>query len=88
MGLYFRTHKYDYVVLLTVNVQYVFAMTQYVHYLKSKPDLCGNPVRTRLTTLVQGTFLCICQANQGEFTQPRHGVPRVGMGLDDYFVRT
>ena len=28
------------------------------------------------------------RANQGEFTQPRHGVPRVGMGLDYFIVHT
>jgi len=26
--------------------------------------------------------LCICRANQGEFTQPRHGIPGLGIGLD------
>ena len=56
--------------------------------LESKPDLYGNPVRTWLTTLSSRNLLCICRANQGEFTQPRHGVPRVGMGLDYFIVHT
>ena len=51
--------------------------------LEYEPDLCGNPVRTWLTTLSSRVFyLCICRANQGEFTQPRHGIPGLGIGLD------